>query len=527
MAKRQLQRRSMNPDEDEEDEDPNETSGSTKQSVFANTLFVDYSHVTNHDLELAEALQSDYTRFEPFLRRAIATFVLELVPELDLQDSNSSSNKYFCALYNVGTILNVRSLRTDRIGQLVGLSGTVTRTSDVRPELLVGSFRCQLCGLVADNVPQQYHYTRPTLCRNPGCKRLASARQFILETSRSEFVDWQKLRVQENSDDIPPGSMPRSMDVIVRNEMVERAKAGDKCVFVGSLVVIPDGSALARSGEAPRAMRGGQGPSDAATGGGGGIGGLKALGVRELTYRTCFVATCVLPVDAMAKIAGANSQVIASMLFGSQSLENHEPTSEEVVMELTREQREDVRQMRANPRLYEQMVESICPSTFGHREVKKGILLMLLGGVHKTTMEGIKLRGDLNVCIVGDPSVAKSQFLKYVHGFLPNRTVYTSGKASSAAGLTAAVQRDRDTGEYCIEAGALMLADNGICCIDEFVSGFLPFMSIFRYLLSSSPVCYYFIGQNGCHGPGRHSRGYGTTDNIRQVLTWRGEGDFM
>ena len=90
---------------------------------------------------------------------------------------------------------------------------------------------------------------------------------------------------------------------------------------------------------------------------------------------------------------------------------------------------------------------------------------MLLGGVHKTTLDGIKLRGDINVCVVGDPSTAKSQFLKYVHSFLPSRAVYTSGKASSAAGLTAAVQRDQDTGEYCIEAGALMLADNGICCI--------------------------------------------------------------
>ena len=114
------------------------------------------------------------------------------------------------------------------------------------------------------------------------------------------------------------------------------------------------------------------------------------------------------------------------------------------------------------------MVESIAPTTFGHKEVKRGILLMLLGGVHKTTAEGIRLRGDINVCIVGDPSTAKSQFLKYVHAFLPNRSVYTSGKASSAAGLTAAVQRDQDTGEFCIEAGALMLADNGICCIDEF-----------------------------------------------------------
>ena len=94
---------------------------------------------------------------------------------------------------------------------------------------------------------------------------------------------------------------------------------------------------------------------------------------------------------------------------------------------------------------------------------------MLLGGVHKTTPEGIRLRGDVNVCIVGDPSTAKSQFLKYVHAFLPDgRSVYASGKASSAAGLTAAVTRDQDTGEHVIEAGAMMLADNGICCIDEF-----------------------------------------------------------
>lgn len=113
-------------------------------------------------------------------------------------------------------------------------------------------------------------------------------------------------------------------------------------------------------------------------------------------------------------------------------------------------------------------MDSIAPATFGHREIKKGILLLLLGGVHKMTADGIKLRGDINVCIVGDPSTAKSQFLKYVHSFLPSRSVYTSGKASSAAGLTAAVQRDQDTGEFCIEAGALMLADNGICCIDEF-----------------------------------------------------------
>jgi len=90
-----------------------------------------------------------------------------------------------------------------------------------------------------------------------------------------------------------------------------------------------------------------------------------------------------------------------------------------------------------------------------------------MGGLNKKTESGISLRGDINVCIVGDPSTAKSQFLKYVNNFIP-RSVYTSGKASTAAGLTASVTRDPETNEMTIEAGALMLADHGICCIDEF-----------------------------------------------------------
>merc|ERR1739848_963339 len=99
--------------------------------------------------------------------------------------------------------------------------------------------------------------------------------------------------------------------------------------------------------------------------------------------------------------------------------------------------------------------------------VKRGVVLMLFGGVPKVTPSGTSLRGDINVCVVGDPSTAKSQFLKIVSDFSP-RAVYTSGKASSAAGLTAAVVRDEESGEFVIEAGALLLADNGVCCIDEF-----------------------------------------------------------
>jgi DNA replication licensing factor MCM6 len=117
--------------------------------------------------------------------------------------------------------------------------------------------------------------------------------------------------------------------------------------------------------------------------------------------------------------------------------------------------------------VYADLLRSVAPTIHGHDSIKKGLLLMLIGGVAKTTDSGTRLRGDVNVCIVGDPSTAKSQFLKYAARFSP-RGVYTSGKASSAAGLTASVAKDPDTGEFTIEAGALMLADHGVCCIDEF-----------------------------------------------------------
>lgn len=426
-----------------------------KSGGFRSTMFVNFQHLFAYNDELADAIQSEFYRFEPYLRRSTQRFIKDLYPSMD------DKHTFYVAMFNLPTPpRSIRQLKMEHVGGLISVTATVTRTSDVRPELVTATFRCNKCGLLASKVPQQFTYTRPTICRNPRCKN-ASPMQFTLQIPESDFVDWQKLRVQENSTHIPPGSMPRSMDIVLRNEMVERCKAGDKCVFTGTFVVLPDASALARAGEAPVAK---SRPSDAANGGGG-VQGLKILGVRELTYRTCFVATSVLPVDTL-RHSNANEQVLATTLFAHERVEQDDPSTQQVAMELTPAQRDEIRAMQHSPRLYEQMVDSICPNTFGHREVKKGILLMLLGGIHKTTLQdGIRLRGDINLCVIGDPSTAKSQFLKYVHAFLPNRTVYTSGKASSAAGLTAAVQRDQDTGEFCIEAGALMLADNGICCI--------------------------------------------------------------
>lgn len=145
---------------------------------------------------------------------------------------------------------------------------------------------------------------------------------------------------------------------------------------------------------------------------------------------------------------------------------------EEISQEMMKKQMSEaewnrIYEMSRDKHLYENLVSSMFPAIHGNDEIKKGIILMFFGGVPKTTEECTSLRGDINVCVVGDPSTAKSQFLKCVADISP-RAIYTSGKASTAAGLTAAVVRDEESADFVIEAGALMLADHGICCIDEF-----------------------------------------------------------
>ena len=342
---------------------------------FQTTLCVNHQHLRTHDIDLAEAIESEFLRFEPYLRTAATEFLRLHYPSLP------SKISIFLSLYNTPTTLPVRHLRTGTIGHLLSISGTVTRSSDVRPELLVGVYRCKKCGLVSPPVVQQYHLTRPTLCRNPRCQN-RSAAEFLLELNegsdesesgggsgvKSEFVDWQRLRIQENADEIPPGSMPRTIDTVVRNEMVEMAKAGDRVVITGSLVVVPDGSALARAGEAARAGLGERGKE------GGGVKGLGALGVRELTYRTCFLGVSVLPAEVAERIrkrgeeaeTGGGEVEMESKLFGigggpggGWGGGDNPKTSHQVAMEFSEEEKEEIRQMKNMTGLYDKVSENV------------------------------------------------------------------------------------------------------------------------------------------------------------------------
>jgi DNA replication licensing factor MCM6 len=449
---------------------------------------------------LATAIQGDFYRFHPYMLRALNNLISKYEPEyyrehrqpgsttartdtslagnsLSEDDSlngktpNQQTDKIFAlAFYNLPLVSRVRQLRTEQIGHLVSISGTVTRTSEVRPELHLATFICEGCNTVVPDVEQIFKYSEPTQCPNMMC---GNRQGWRLDIRQSTFIDWQKVRIQENSSEIPTGSMPRTMDVILRGEMVDRAKAGEKCIFTGTLIVVPDVSQFRVPGTRPQAIRDSQAPRGSDVGGSG-ISGLKALGVRDLTYRMAFLANMVTPdtsttgQSATQHLRGEAGSILTSLGQKTDADQtNGDQAQQDYLDTLTPAEIDDLRRMVQMPGIYMRLVDSLAPMIFGHVVVKKGLLLQLMGGVSKVTPEGMALRGDINICIVGDPSTSKSQFLKYICSFLP-RAVYTSGKASSAAGLTAAVVKDEETGDFTIEAGALMLADNGICAIDEF-----------------------------------------------------------
>jgi DNA replication licensing factor MCM6 len=404
-----------------------------------NILKIDFSDLDEASTTLANAIQENYYRLYPFLCNAARNFAQD---RADLPKNKD----VFVAFTDVPVRHKVRELTAGKIGTLVRVSGQVVRTHPVHPELVTGHFRCVECQTEIPGVEQQFKYTQPTVCRNPVCP---NRKRFILDINKSKFVDFQKVRVQELQGELPRGSIPRSLEVILRAEAVDLAQPGDKCDFTGTLVVVPDVGQIQLAGaqaEPSQRMKNKEGYDME------GVTGLKALGVRDLTYRLAFLATTVSPTDSQ---------------FGASEGWGQDVTVQQMQDSLTTQEWEKVYQMSQDSNLYQNLISSMFPTVHGSDEVKRGILLMLFGGVPKTTTEGTRLRGDINVCVVGDPSTAKSQFLKQVEQFSP-RAVYTSGKASSAAGLTAAVVRDEESGEFVIEAGALMLADNGVCCIDEF-----------------------------------------------------------
>ena len=291
---------------------------------------------------LAAAIRQQFVRFEPALHAAVRQLVVEqhraftagkgriegshpaaqvaAAMEMDLE-------VFRVGIYGCKPLLKLRQLRAADVGSLVALSGTVTRTSEVRPELSVGHFICQDCRTPATAVPQQFKYTEPNVCQNAAnCDNkfnwklvrilrglgggFFSADPFFSvsqDVGRSTFVDWQKVRVQENPQEIPSGSMPRSIDIIMRNEVVDQARAGDNIVITGALIVVPDVASLKTPGERVKVSKG-RGGRRGGFGGGEGVSGLKSLGVREMSYKLAFLASSVSAADKQGTVMTSAGQ---------------------------------------------------------------------------------------------------------------------------------------------------------------------------------------------------------------------------
>lgn len=242
-----------------------------------------------------------------------------------------------------------------------------------------------------------------------------------MDTDKCEFVDQQIIKLQEAPENIPTGEMPRTFLLTVDRFLTDKVTPGNRVKVVGVL------SITRRSGGGNADAGATKGPKDTVH-----RSYIRAVGVQSLVNE-----------DGSASSMGFNMPTISD------------------------EDKEKFENMKKDPNLYEKITKSIAPSIYGHPDIKKAIACLLFGGCPKTLPDKMKLRGDINVLLLGDPSVAKSQFLKFVDRCAPI-SVFTSGKGSSAAGLTASVIKDAASGEFQLEGGAMVLADGGVVCIDEF-----------------------------------------------------------
>ncbi|KAI0910524.1 DNA replication licensing factor mcm7 [Ustulina deusta] len=302
--------------------------------------------------------------------------------------------------------LAVRQVRGEHLGHLITVRGIATRVSDVKPMVQVGAYTCDRCGCEIFQPVNDKQYAPLTSCPSAVCKANQSRGQLFQSSRASKFLPFQEIKIQEMAEQVPIGQIPRTLTIMCYGSAVRKVNPGDVVDISGVFLPTP-------------------------------YTGFKAMRAGLLTD------TYVEAHHIVQHKKAYDEMIIDDKLLRRISAFNQSGT------------------------VYEMLAKSIAPEIFGHLDVKKALLLLLVGGVTKAMGDGMRIRGDINICLMGDPGVAKSQLLKYISKVAP-RGVYTSGRGSSGVGLTAAVMRDPVTEEMVLEGGALVLADNGICCIDEF-----------------------------------------------------------
>ena len=300
---------------------------------------------------------------------------------------------------------SLRDLRQVHLGVLVRVQGVVTRRTGVMPQLSLVRFNCNACGALSEPIQQTgAHEARMVSC--PVCPPDAGRASGTVNSEATLYRNFQRLTLQESPGSVPAGRVPRSKEVILCGDLVDCARPGEEVDVTGIYTHQFDASLNARNG-------------------------FPVFGT-------------VIEANYVKRLSDNSAH-----------------------LNITEQDRAEFDKLSKDPNIVRRLVRSLAPSIYGNDRAKLAVALAMFGGREKNVKNKHRIRGDINVLLLGDPGVAKSQILKYVEK-TATRCVYTTGKGASAVGLTAAVSKDPITGEWTLEGGALVLADRGVCCIDEF-----------------------------------------------------------
>ena len=304
---------------------------------------------------------------------------------------------------------SLRQINAEVIGKMTSVSGMVLRASEVKPLAKELVFMCPEGHRTDVILDKDLKLTTPLQCSNSKCKH----KELGIEPKSSRFIDVQFVRLQELPEDLPPGQLPHYLDVTVKQDLVDNARPGDRIVLTGIIRIEQERMSGVSKNESP-------------------------------LYRL--------------RLDGNNVEFLGG---------KGDKTSRRIEREqISPEEEKIISSLSKNPDIYERLIESYAPHITGHETIKESILLLMAGSTQRQLNDGSKIRGDINIFLVGDPGTAKSEMLKFCARIAP-RGLYTSGRGSTAAGLTAAVVRDAN-GIFMLEAGATVLGDQGLVCIDEF-----------------------------------------------------------
>ena len=368
-----------------------------------------YIVVDFNDLVSVPLIESKFVESPDEILHAFSRAIKEILQERFPEYARKIEHEIRARIANFPAERSLRQINSEVITKMISVSGMVVRASEVKPLAKEVTYKCLDKHISVFTLLDGMSLNTSVKCQTPNCKHTNLA--IIPEDSR--FIDFQIVRLQELPEDLPPGQLPHYVNISMKQDLVDYARPGDRIVLTGIVRI-----------EQER------------------ISGISKS--ESALYRL--------------RIDGDNIEFI-----GGKGTKSSRRTERE---EISPDEQKIINTLSKNPDIYDRLIASFAPHIRGHELFKEAILLLIVGSTQRALSDGSKVRGDINVFLVGDPGTAKSEMLKFCARIAP-RGLYTSGRGSTAAGLTAAVVRDT-SGIFMLEAGAVVLGDQGLVCIDEF-----------------------------------------------------------